>query len=72
MIFYWILAVMASTTSTPALAGPPAAREVEKPLKISGQTRNLSMLLVLKSDKDQVKFAHVRLNYRDKFAQVKY
>ncbi len=48
------------------------SHEVQKPLRVFGQSRNISMQLVLKSEKDKLKFANVRTDYRDKFSRVKY
>jgi hypothetical protein len=71
-----ILALLGSTSAFAAEAAPsrgPASlqqasssHEVDKPLRVTGQTRNLSMMLVLKGDKDKVKFQHVRRSYKDK------
>lgn len=37
----------------------------QKPLEVNGQSRNLNMMLVLRNDKDKIKFVKVRENYRD-------
>jgi hypothetical protein len=44
--------------------GPASRQPGERILKVQGQTRNLSMMLVLKSEKDKIKFGEVRDNYR--------
>jgi hypothetical protein len=46
--------------------------EAQKPLKVQGQSRNLNMMLVLKSDKDKIQFAKPRVNYRDKVPETPY
>lgn len=53
----WSLAAVAST-------GAPAAEE-QKPLEINGQSRSLNMMLVLRNDKDKIKFVKLRENYRN-------
>jgi hypothetical protein len=40
------------------------SKEVDKPLQVKGQSRNLSMMLMLKGEKDKIKFGEVRENYR--------
>jgi len=40
----------------------------QKPLEVNGQSRNLNMMLVLRNDKDKIKFVHPRENYRDEIA----
>jgi len=52
--------------------GQSGTQEVEKPLRISGQSRNLSMMLVLKNDKDKVRFANVRRSYRDRLPDTRF
>jgi hypothetical protein len=37
----------------------------QKPLEVNGQSRNLNMMLVLRNDKDKIKFVHPRENYHD-------
>lgn len=41
----------------------------QKPLQVNGQSRNINMMLVLRNDKDKIKFVHPRENYRDEIAQ---
>lgn len=48
----------------PASQGFGGNKEVDKPLQVSGQTRNLSMMLVLKSEKDKIHFGEIRTHYR--------
>jgi len=70
-----------SSPAAPA-ANPPAAqtpliggggvREVEKPLNVNGQSRNLSMMMVLKTDRDDINFVDVRKNYKDEIPKTNY
>ena len=39
--------------------------DLQKPLEVNGQSRNLNMMLVLRNDKDKIKFVKVRENYHD-------
>ena len=43
-----------------------ASKQIDKPLQVNGQTRNLSMMLVLKSEKEKITFVDVRRNFKDK------
>ena len=61
--------------STPGSAPPSVPDSVsgessgsQKPLEVNGQSRNLNMMLVLRNDKDKIKFVHPRENYRDEIA----
>jgi hypothetical protein len=47
------------------LSNSSGVKEVDKPLQVTGQSRNLSMMLTLKNEKDKVKFVEVRRSYRD-------
>jgi len=55
-------------------AAPPSSgvQEVDKPLNVSGQNRNLSMMMVLKGDRDEIHFVDVRKNYQDEVPQTLY
>lgn len=56
-----------------ATAGLQAgSHEVQKPLQVTGQSRNLSMMLVLKSEKDRVRFVEVRRSYRGEVLKTDY
>ena len=52
----------ANTPGTPTPGGAPESGQ--KPLEVNGQSRNLNMTLVLRNDKDKIKFVKVRENYR--------
>lgn len=45
---------------------------VDKPLDVKGQTRTLSMMLVLKSKKEKINFITVRRQYHDEILATKY
>lgn len=51
-----------------AKAGEPMT-EGQKPLEINGQNRNLNMMLVLRNDKDKIKFVKMRENYHDEIME---
>jgi hypothetical protein len=64
--FLALLPAGASTTSGSGASGSgdePSGSQ--KPLEVNGQSRNLNMMLVLRNDKDKIKFVHPRENYRD-------
>ena len=48
------------------------SRTIEKPLKVTGQTRTLSMLLVLKNKKEKNDFVQVRQNYRSEILNTRF
>jgi hypothetical protein len=45
---------------------------IEKPLKVTGQTRTLSMMLVLKNKKDKSTFISPREHYRSEILNTRY
>ena len=63
--------VVQSPSRAPAglLAG---SQEVDKPLKVQGQSRNLSMMLMLKKEKDKIKFGEVRENYNEEISKTNF
>lgn len=44
----------------------------EKVVKVKGQSRNLSMMLVLKGEKDKIKFGEIRENYKQEVIKTNY
>lgn len=46
--------------------------EFQKPLEVKGQTRNISMMLVNQSSKNEVKFVTARKNFREQILSTKY
>jgi hypothetical protein len=72
------VAARSSATRTPARTYAPVSaniggvKEVEKPIQVTGQSRNLSMLLTLKNEKDKVKFVEVRRSYRDQVPYTRF
>lgn len=48
------------------------SHNIEKPMKVTGQTRTLSMMLVLKNKKEKIKFINVRKNYREEILKTEY
>lgn len=54
--------------------GEPTGGESEfkDPLKVKGQTRNLNMMLLLKSKEDKIKFIKVRKNFRKEILNTQY
>jgi hypothetical protein len=44
---------------------PDESSGSQKPLEVNGQSRNLNMMLVLRNDKDKIKFVRPRESYRD-------
>ncbi len=51
---------------------PKGAGSKEGPLKVVGQTRDLSSLLSLKTKKDQIQFVKPRRDYRKKILKMSY
>jgi hypothetical protein len=45
---------------------------IDKPLKVMGQTRTLSMMLVLKNKKEKIDFIKVRQNYQNEILNTQY
>ena len=68
IFFGKIVAVLLLVPGTPAWAAEGHASE-QKPLQVNGQSRNLNMMLVLRSDRDKIKFVKVRENYRDEILE---
>jgi hypothetical protein len=50
-------------------AGVGATHDIEQELKITGQSRNLSMGLLFQKDKDKLSFGTARTNYKDKIVE---
>ncbi len=48
------------------------SQEVDKPLKVQGQSRNLSMMLMLKKEKDKIKFGEIRENYNYEISKTNF
>ena len=44
---------------------PTGDSDTQKPLEVNGQSRNLNMMLVLRNDKDKIKFVKIRESYRN-------
>jgi hypothetical protein len=61
-MFAWLLLLMAA----PAFAGEPRA-----PIEVKGQSRNLNMLLVLRDERDKIRFVKIRKSYRDEILATK-
>ena len=53
-------------------AGNLATGEVDRPLRIEGQARNLNMMLMLKGEKDRIKFGEVRETYVEDVKRTNY
>jgi hypothetical protein len=47
-------------------------QEVEKPLNVNGQTRNLSMMLTFSNEKEKIQFFDVRRNYQEEVPKTNY
>lgn len=54
------------------MASIGGVQEAEKPLEVTGQSRNLSMVLVLKNEKDKIKFVEVRRNFKNEVKQTQF
>ena len=50
----------------------PSNVQIEKTLKVRGQTRTLNMMLVLKNKKDKLKFINARTKYREEILNTEY
>ncbi len=66
-----LLAFLTAPVLTPLAWAAPGAKEIQKPLEISGASRKFSLSLTLKSNKDQLE-TRVRTQYRDKFNRVNF
>jgi hypothetical protein len=49
----------------PSEKSDESAEGDRKPLEVNGQSRNLNMALVLRDEKDKIKFVKLRENYRE-------
>lgn len=64
--------------SIPALAGkssaaaPLGSTDLQKPLEVKGQTRNVSMMVINQAEKDKLKFVTARKDFRDQILSTKY
>ena len=47
-------------------------KEINDPLKVRGQTRNLNMLLVLQSKEDKIKFIKIRKTFNEEIRATQY
>ena len=52
--------------------GGRGVSSVKKPLEVRGQSRNLSMMLVLKNSKDKIEFVNVRENFEKEILNTSY
>lgn len=52
--------------------GSSSTKSINDPLKVRGQTRNLNMMLVLKSKEDRIKFIKIRRDYRKEILATQY
>ncbi len=43
----------------------------QKPLQVTGQSRSLNMMLVLRNEKDKIQFVPVRKDFKDKIQETK-
>lgn len=69
VLSFLLLLVPSTTWSQPAAkslagGGAPATTDVRDPLKVTGQTRNLNMVLTLQSKDERLKFIKIRKDYR--------
>lgn len=60
------------SSSTSQQTPTSTSKEVEKPLDISGQNRNLQMMMVLKGDREEINFVDIRRNYEDQIPRTLY
>ena len=70
LVGFMILGVEARAaegTSRPVT--PAADGDGRKPLEVKGQSRNLNMMLVLRNEKDKIKFVKMRENYREEILE---
>lgn len=47
-------------------------QNINKVMKVRGQTRTLSMMLVLKNKKDSIEFINIKKNYREEILNTEY
>lgn len=69
----WIVSgfqAFAKTKPEPVISS--GTHEVNKPLKVTGQTRTLNMLLTLKNKKETINFINPRQNYQREIPSTKY
>ena len=61
-----------ASTGGPARPADPAKMDPNAALEIRGQSRTLSMMLVLKGGKDSINFIKVRKDYHDEIVATPY
>lgn len=54
----------AAPASRAPAAAAPSTTEVDKPLEVKGQTRTLSMRLILKNGKERIQFVEERKDFK--------
>jgi hypothetical protein len=63
-----------SMSSAPTLGGggmmrgPSSAHEIGEAMRVTGQSRNLSMGLLFSKDNDKIEFGNPRMHYKDKIS----
>ena len=67
------VAAIVMTIAATALASKAFAEESknQKPLQVTGQSRSLNMMLVLRNEKDKIQFVPVRKDFKDKIQETK-
>ncbi len=53
-------------------SGFSGVKQIEKPLKVTGQTRTLTMMLVLRNEKEKVRFLKPRENFRKEIVNTQW
>jgi hypothetical protein len=49
-----------------------SSTNIEKPLQVRGQTRNLNMMLVVNNEKDRINFVQMRTEYKKEVSDTEY
>jgi len=64
--------LFAEQKPAPAKSASMGGGDLQKPLEVKGQTRNISMMLVNQNNKNKVKFVSGRNNFREEVLQTNY
>jgi hypothetical protein len=70
--FIFAVCLLCLNTFAEKRAASGGTRQVDQALKVTGQTRTLSMQLTLKSKKEKIEFVNPRRNYDKEISQTRY
>lgn len=72
VIFFLGVAYSKPVAGRDGKATPLGSTDLQKPLEVKGQTRNVSMMVINQAEKDKLKFVTARRDFRDQILTTKY